>query len=185
MAYELEKASGKHDLDFESQRNKTEHFLHATANQKDTKYLSFLLGDDVFGIDISAIREIIEYNNVCKVPLAPEHIRGIINLRGNVVPVIDLANRLKSEAYTVSKRTCFVILEVNCDEENINIGIVVDAVNEVLDIAKSDIKPTPSFGVTVKPEFIEGMGRVDSGFIILLDLSRVLDINELAELGFE
>lgn len=153
--------------------------------QKHCKYLTFILGDEVYGFDILTIKEIIEYNHVCKVPMAPEYIRGVINLRGNVVPVIDLATRLGFESAAVNKRTCIVILEVSSEDEKIDVGVVVDAVNEVLDIRQEDIEPTPTFGVDLKPEFIEGMGRVKNNFIVLLDLLKVLDVNDLSEFSFD
>jgi purine-binding chemotaxis protein CheW len=166
-------------------RHKSRESQEGVATERETKYLSFLLGEEVYGIDILSIKEIIEFDNVCKVPLAPVHIRGVINLRGNVVPVIDLAKRLNCGASGVTKRSCIVILEMISEGEAMDIGIVVDAVNEVLDIPQTDIEPTPSFGVTIAPDFIEGMGRVNDNFVILLDLRKALDIDELAEVDFD
>jgi purine-binding chemotaxis protein CheW len=184
MTQAIERNSGKQSLASLLQQNKTGQ-QDGDTTEHETKYLSFQLGEEVYGIDILTIKEIIEYDNVCKVPMVPEHIRGVINLRGNVVPVIDMAVRLNCTGNEVSKRSCIVILEMTSDGEAIDIGIVVDAVNEVLDITQKDIEPTPSFGVTIEPEFIEGMGRVNETFVVLLNLNKALDIDELAELNFE
>lgn len=183
MAQPMETNTGERNLTAIMEQNNSRSRKSAYGDN-DTKYLSFLLGEEVYGIDILTIKEIIEYANVCKVPMVPGHIRGVINLRGNVVPVIDLAKRLGCEAYPITKRTCIVMLEMISEGENIDIGIVVDAVNEVLEISQNDIEPTPSFGVNIKPQFIYGMGRVHDNFIVLLDLPKVLDIVELADLGF-
>jgi purine-binding chemotaxis protein CheW len=184
MAQTMETNTGERNLAAILEQNNSQSRKTAYGDH-DTKYLSFLLSEEVYGIDILTIKEIIEYANVCKVPMVSDHIRGVINLRGNVVPVIDLAKRLGCEASPITKRTCIVMLEIISEGETIDIGIVVDAVNEVLEIPQDEIETTPSFGVNIKPQFIYGMGRVLDNFIVLLDLPRVLDIVELAELGFD
>ena len=143
-------------------------------------YLAFRLAGEVYAIDILRIREIIEYNPPTAVPMMPPSLRGVINLRGAVVPVIDLAVRFGRPATGVGKRTCFVIVEVAHAGAILVLGLMVDGVNAVLEIAAENIEPPPSFGTRVNAEFIAGMARVDGRFVILLDIARVLSIEEMA-----
>lgn len=152
-----------------------------------SQYLTFLLDGEAFAVDILNIREIIEFGNLTTVPLMPEFIRGVINLRGAVVPVVDLANRLGRTVGAVTRRTCIVILDVHADTPGSGhvvhtLGMVVDVVNEVLDINHADIEPAPAFGTHIRSDFISGMGKVDSGFVIILDANRVLSVDEMTRL---
>lgn len=147
------------------------------------QYLTFMLGEEVFAIGILAIKEIIEFSALTTVPMMPRAVRGVINLRGAVVPVMDLAARFGRVPTEITKRTCIVIVEVEADGERQDIGVVVDAVNAVLDIPTGDIEPPPSFGSRIRCEFIQGMGRIDGRFIILLDVDRVLSMGELEALS--
>ena len=145
-----------------------------------TQYLTFLLGSEVFAIGILAIKEIIEYGGVTGVPMMPEFIRGVINLRGSVVPVMDLSLRFGRPASPVTKRTCIVIVETgNADGGNEHIGVAVDAVHAVIDIEAGDIEPPPAFGTRIHTAFIHGLGKVNGKFVIVLDVQRVLDVKEL------
>lgn len=146
-------------------------------------FLSFGLGGETYAIGILSVKEIIEYGAVAVVPMMPEYIRGVINLRGAVVPVLDLAARFGRPPAPVTRRTCIVIAEAGPAQERQVIGVVVDAVNAVLDIAADQIEPPPSFGARVRPEFIQGMGKVNGSFVIILDIERVLALDELALLG--
>lgn len=149
------------------------------------KYLTFRVGSSNFGIDLLRIKEIIEYASVCDIPMAPTHIRGVINLRGNVVPVIDLARRISVDGdVEESKRTCIIIIDIQVQGESIDLGIVVDAVNKVYEIDADDVEQAPAFGANIRADFIKGMGRISKEFIVLLELDRVLDIDELAIGGF-
>jgi purine-binding chemotaxis protein CheW len=130
-----------------------------------------------------SVKEIIEYGQLTGVPMMPPSIRGVINLRGAVVPVIDLGARFGGRQTEVSRRTCIVILEVNHADEQQVIGVLVDAVNEVLEIAPADIEPPPAFGAHIRTDFIQGMGKVGGRFVILLDIGRVLSVGELAALA--
>ncbi|MBS1230785.1 MAG: signal transduction chemotaxis protein [Proteobacteria bacterium] len=143
-------------------------------------YLAFRLAGEVYAIDILRIREIIEYTPPTTVPMMPPSLRGVINLRGAVVPVIDLAVRFGREATGVGKRTCFVIVEVEHEGATHVLGLMVDGVNAVMEIGAADIEPPPSFGTRVNAEFIAGMARVDGRFVIILDIARVLSIEEMA-----
>ena len=159
--------------------------LAATAAEP-TQYLTFMLGGEAFAIGILRVKEIIEYHNITPVPMMPDCVRGVINLRGAVVPVIDLLARFGKASSAVSKRTCIVIVEVEAEGERQVIGVVVDAVNEVLDIAAADIEPAPAFGAKIRTDFIQGMGKVKGKFVILLDADKVLSLSELgafAQLG--
>lgn len=147
-----------------------------------TQYLTFQLGQEMFAIGILAIKEIIEYHDLTVVPMMPPSVRGVINLRGAVVPVVDLQARFGKPASKVGKRTCIVIVEVGHPEERQIIGVVVDAVNEVLDIAASDIEPPPAFGARIRADFIQGMGKVKGRFVILLNLDRILSTDEIEAL---
>lgn len=144
------------------------------------QYLTFILGGETYGVSILVIKEILEYNEPTTVPMMPEFIRGVINLRGSVVPVVDLSLRLGKKTTDIEKRTCVVIIEVHYDDERIEIGVVVDAVNEVLDIAPDNIESAPSFGAKIRTDFIHGMGKVDDKFVVLLNIDHVLSIEELS-----
>jgi purine-binding chemotaxis protein CheW len=152
----------------------------ATAAQEPQQYLTFMLGGEVFAIGILHIKEIIEYGHLTTVPMMPEFIRGVINLRGAVVPVVDLASRFGGKRSEVTKRSCIVILELQIEEDTQVIGVVVDAVNEVLEIAGADIEPPPAFGTRIRTDFIQGMGKVKEKFVILLNVDSVLSSDELA-----
>jgi purine-binding chemotaxis protein CheW len=146
------------------------------------QYLTFLLGGEMFAIEIQNIKEIIEYGHLTTVPMMPDFVRGVINLRGRVVPVIDLSVRFGRKAPETTKRTCNVIIEVQAEGETIDIGIVVDAVSEVLEIPASEIEPPPSFGAKIRADFISGMGKVNGEFVIILGLNKVLSVEEMAML---
>jgi purine-binding chemotaxis protein CheW len=147
--------------------------------QESTQFLTFMLGGEVFAIGILAIKEIIEYAGLTTVPLMPDCVRGVINLRGAVVPVIDLAARFGRPATQIGKRTAIVIVEIDADGEQQVVGVMVDAVNAVIDIAPSEIEPAPQFGARVRSEFIAGMGKVNGTFVILLNTDQVLSVTEL------
>jgi len=144
------------------------------------QYLTFQLADEMFAIGILSIREIIEYGVITDVPMTPPFIRGVLNLRGAVVPVIDLALRFCRPAQENTKRTCIVIVEVVASTGSQQMGVVVDAVNEVLEIPASEIEPAPEFGARIRNDFIKGMGKINGKFVIVLDLDRVMSIEEVA-----
>ncbi len=159
--------------------------LHSEAAeaQGHQQYLTFLLGEDLFAIGILKIKEIIEYGSLTTVPMMPDYIRGVINLRGAVVPVIDLSARFGRERSSVHRRSCIVIIEIQGDGEHQDIGVMVDAVNEVLEILSRDVEPPPSFGAKIRADFIKAMGKVDGDFVIILDADRVLSVDEMAMLS--
>jgi purine-binding chemotaxis protein CheW len=148
-------------------------------SQDQQQYLTFMLGGEVFAIGILAIKEIIEYGNLTEVPMMPDYIRGVINLRGSVVPVVDLSARFGRKNTELTRRTCIVIIEVASDQEKQVIGVVVDAVNEVLEIQADQIEPPPAFGAKIRTDFIRGMGKVEGKFVIILNVDNVLSIDDL------
>lgn len=147
------------------------------------QYLTFVLGSETFAIGILCVKEIIEYGDLTVVPMMPECVRGVINLRGAVVPVVDLASRFGRAATQLTRRTCIVIIEVEGAGERQDIGVIVDAVNEVLEIRESAIEPPPAFGAKVRTDFIRGMGKVEGRFVIILNVDKVLSLDDLALLG--
>lgn len=146
------------------------------------QYLTFTVGTEMFAVGILNVKEIIEYDNLTAIPMMPNFIRGVINLRGAVVPVIDLGARFTGKVSGVQRRTCIVIVEIEYEDEQHDIGVMVDAVSEVLEIPASDIEPAPSFGARIRADFIAGMGKVAGKFVIILAIQRVLSVDEMAML---
>lgn len=142
------------------------------------QYLTFLLAGDVFAIAIPVIKEIIEYSSLTEVPMMPAYVRGVINLRGAAVPVLDLLLRFGKKSSAVTKRTCIVIIETATQGRPQDVGVVVDSVDSVLDISASQIEPPPRFGATLRNDFIQGMGKVNGRFVKLLDVDPVLAVEE-------
>ena len=156
-----------------------------SAAVEEKQYLTFMLGGEMFSIDILCIKEIIWYSSLTEVPMMPACIRGVINLRGAVVPVMDLSSRFGKPSTPVGKSTCIVIIEVatQVEGERQNMGVVVDSVQAVLEIPASEIEPAPSFGAKIRPDFIEGIGKVNGKFVILLNVDRVLSSEEIGRMG--
>lgn len=152
------------------------------ATENVLKYLSFLVDGDIYAFDALAIKEIIEYTNITKIPMVPDFVRGVTNLRGSVVPVIDLSARIGKRISPVTKRTCIVIVEVMSEGEKIVIGVVIDAINEVFNLREDEIEAAPSFGAGIRADFLDGMGKASDKFVVLLNIERVLSIDELSEL---
>lgn len=144
------------------------------------QYLTFALAQELFAVDIHAVREIIEYGHLTSVPMMPPSILGVINLRGAVVPVIDLGLRFGGSATVIGPRTCIVILEIATEDGLRVIGMVVDAVSEVLELGADQIEPAPSFGNRIRADFIRGMGKLNERLVVLLDVGRVLSDDEIS-----
>jgi purine-binding chemotaxis protein CheW len=147
------------------------------------QHLSFRVRKARYALPIELVREILEYGHVTGVPMMPECIHGVINLRGNVVPVLDLAARFGMELTIPGNRTCIVIIELEVNDTHQRIGLVVDAVDAVLDIDGANVEPAPPFGSGIRTDFIAGMARDQVGFTIVLDMHRVLSLNDLLDLG--
>ena len=150
------------------------------STEASQQYLTFSLGDEVFAMDIRTVREIIQHASMTVVPLMPDFVRGVINLRGAVVPVIDLQSRFGRSHSAVGKKTCIVIFDASSQGESQVLGLMVDAVSEVIDISESRIEPTPSFGTSITREFIRGMGKVDNDFIPIIETDKALSMDDMA-----
>jgi purine-binding chemotaxis protein CheW len=147
------------------------------------QYLTFMLGREIFAVGILNIKEILEYQLPTDVPMMPSFVRGIVNLRGAVVPVIDLAQRFGRDAAPTTKKTCIVIIETQIGGQSQVFGVLVDAVNEVLEIPDSEIESPPSFGTPVRTDFIKGMGKVKNKFVIILNVEATLSVDDMASLA--
>lgn len=147
------------------------------------QHLSFRVRQARYALPIDLVREIIEYGEITTVPMMPVFIHGVINLRGNVVPVLDLAARFGFELTVPGKRTCIVIIELTLDDQSQRIGLVVDAVDAVLDIEPGEVEPPPPFGAGIRTDFILGMARREQGFTIILDMRRVLSLDDIRQLS--
>ena len=158
----------------------------AARDGASSQFLTFTLGEEVFAMDIRTVREIIQHGAMTTVPLMPSFVRGVINLRGAVVPVIDLHARFGRAPARVGKKTCIVIFdsqrEIDGSSERVELGLMVDAVSEVIDIPAAQIEPPPNFGTAVRRDFIRGMGKVAERFVIVLDPDRAFDVTEMAQL---
>lgn len=145
-------------------------------------YLTFRLGEEVYGLRILTVQEIIQLLPTTVVPRTPEYIRGVINLRGRIIPVVDLRTKFGMEAIDDSGQTCIVVVEIETSESSVTMGVVVDQVSEVTDIKADQIEPPPRFGVAVETGFLLGMGKVGDKVIILLDIQQVLTIQDIQAL---
>ncbi|NTW58651.1 MAG: chemotaxis protein CheW [Nitrospirae bacterium] len=144
-----------------------------------TQYLTFLLGDEVFSLEISKVREVLDYTIVTRVPRMPAYLQGVINLRGSVVPVIDLRLKFGMPAADVTVSTCIIIVEAIVNDEQVILGLLADSVQEVLELDQESIKPAPRIGTKLDTRFIKGMGRQNDRFNIILDLDRVFSSDEI------
>ncbi len=150
---------------------------------REGKYLTFVLADEEYGLGILKVKEIIGMMPITSVPQAPEFVKGVINLRGKVIPVIDLRLRFGIASIDYTERTCIIVVEVAKASSDVLIGIVVDAVSEVLNIKGEEVEDTPEFGTKVNTDFILGMAKAEGGVKILLDIDRVLSSEEVDLLG--
>jgi purine-binding chemotaxis protein CheW len=145
-----------------------------------TQHLTFKLDEEVFALDISKVREVLEYTSVTKVPQTPDFMCGVINLRGGVVPVVDLRLKFGMSAAEKTVNTCIIIVEVTLDGESAVLGALVDSVQEVFEFGPDQIEPAPRIGTKLKTDFIRGMGKRDDQFIMILDIDKVFSTDELA-----
>ena len=164
-----------HQMVAEDGSNQTE-----TSNAR--QFLTFRIGKEYFGIELEQPREILEYTGVTEVPLMPKFLSGVINLRGEMVPVIDLAVRLGRDPIKVQRRTCIIVVEIHAQDQDHVLGLLADGVSEVVEIPKLEIEKAPSFGANIRAEFIQGIAKRDNQFVVLLDAANALSVNELAHL---
>jgi purine-binding chemotaxis protein CheW len=145
-----------------------------------TQYLTFKLAEEVYALDIGKVREVLDFTTVTKVPRTPDFMRGVINLRGSVVPVVDLRLKFGMSGTEKTVNTCVIITEVTVDNDTTILGCLADSVQEVLDLTPEEISAAPKIGTKLRTEFIKGMGKRDDRFIIILDIDRVFSVEELS-----
>jgi purine-binding chemotaxis protein CheW len=149
------------------------------AITKASQYLTFGLSSEVFAVEVAKVREILDYTTITKVPRTPEFMRGVINVRGSVVPVVDLRLKFGMTRTEWTLGTCIIVLEIAVEGETIVLGALADSVREVIEMEPDQIEPAPRIGVRVRNEFIRGMGKTDSGFIMILDIDSLFSADEL------
>ena len=153
--------------------------IEAVADEGLRQYLTFLLADEEYAVGVLRVKEIIEFDSITHVPSTPAWIRGVINLRGGVVPVVDLAVKLGLPERLITRRSCIVIVETQLAGERALMGVIADAVSQVVDIPPSEVEPPPAFGTRIRVDFLNGMGRAGKKFVLMLDIDRVLSADEL------
>jgi purine-binding chemotaxis protein CheW len=153
------------------------------VSESTNQYLTFTLGDEVFALDIASVREVLEYTTITKVPRTPEAIRGVINLRGRAVPVVDVRLKFGMPETQRTVNTCIIIVEVQLGGEETVLGALADSVKEVMDIEPKDIEPAPRMGTSIRADFIQGIGKHGDDFIILLDIDKVFTEDEISVAG--
>jgi purine-binding chemotaxis protein CheW len=146
------------------------------------QFLTFKVKDQTFGLDILHVKEIMAYSNVTPVPLVPEFIKGILNLRGNVVPIIDISRRFDWKKAELTRLSCIVVTEIHYDDRILEIGLIVDAVNEVVKLAAENMEDSPDFGANIRADFISNVGKVSGKFVLLLNIAKLLDVVEIQQL---
>jgi len=154
--------------------------MSVTGMTETTQYLTFKLEEEIFALDISKVREVLDFTTITKVPRTPEFMRGVINLRGNVVPVVDMRLKFGMTKTENTVHTCIIIVEINLDGETTVLGALADAVQEVIELGTEQIEPAPKIGTRLRTDFIQGMGKRDEGFIIILDIDKVFSADELS-----
>lgn len=156
--------------------------MSVTGITETVQYLTFKLSDEVFALDVAKVREILEITNITKVPQTPDFMRGVINLRGSVVPVIDMRLKFGMSATEQTVNTCIIVVEINMDGDTVVLGALADSVQEVVEMGPESIEAAPHIGTKLNTDFIKGMGKVDARFVMILDIDRVFSSYELADL---
>lgn len=143
------------------------------------QYLTFQMEEEIFALDVGKVREILDYTNITKVPQTPDYMKGVINLRGSVVPVVDMRLKFNMAAQDRTVDTCIIVVEITIDKEQTILGALVDSVQEVFELEPSQVEPAPRIGTKLNTDFILGMGKRDEHFVIILDIDRVFSSEEL------
>jgi purine-binding chemotaxis protein CheW len=154
--------------------------MSVTGITETTQYLTFKLDEEIFALDISKVKEVLDYTEITKIPQTPEFMKGVINLRGGVVPVVDMRLKFGLPEMSRTVNTCIIIVEVTIGGETTVLGALVDSVQEVMDLEPGQIEPAPRIGTRLKTEFIRGMGKRDNRFLMILDIDKVFSADELA-----
>lgn len=154
-----------------------------TEENKDmSRYLTFFLGSKLFAINILVVKEILEYDDITDIPKMPNFLRGAINLRGRIIPVIDLSVRLGYDETHITNRSCIIVVELYIDGEPFSVGVVVDSVNRVMDLVADQLEDAPSFGGRLNTDYIEGMGKINDHFVVILDVQNVLSLEDWSQI---
>ncbi len=162
------------------EKNKKDHGdISEIGRRLACKYLTFKLGDEEFGLEILKVQEIIRLQKITKVPKAPDFVRGVINLRGKVIPVVELRKKFEMQEHEDTEKTCIIVVQIEFGGTPVTMGIIIDEVKEVLDIDAGAIEETPSFGTSIDTEFIMGIGKIGDNVKMLLDIQKVLSPSDL------
>src|SRR5574340_956544 len=153
--------------------------MSVTGITETTQYLTFSLEEEVFALDISKVREVLDITDITKVPRTPEYMKGVINLRGNVVPVVDMRLKFGMPGIETTVNTCIIIVEVTLEGQTVVLGALADSVQEVLEFEPAQIEPAPRIGTRLRTEFLRGMGKRDNRFVMILDIDKVFSADEL------
>jgi purine-binding chemotaxis protein CheW len=143
--------------------------------------LTFKLAEETYAVDVGKVKEVLDFTKITKVPKTPEFMRGVINLRGSVVPVVDMRLKFGMSVTEKTVNTCIIVMEVNLDNETVVIGALADSVQEVIDLEPGQIEPAPKIGTRINTEFIKGMGKHDDEFLIILDIDKVFSMEEITQ----
>lgn len=157
--------------------------MSVTGIAETVQYLTFKLADEIFALDVAKVREILEITNITKVPQTPDFMRGVINLRGSVVPVVDMRLKFGMSATEQTVNTCIIVAEVVMDGDTTVLGALADSVQEVVEMEPENIEAAPHIGTKLNADFIRGMGKIDSRFVMILDIDKVFSSDELSDLG--
>jgi purine-binding chemotaxis protein CheW len=161
-------------IELRLERNQTMVSHLSEENKQTMQYLTFVLRDENFAVDIAKVREVLDVSTMTKIPRMPDYLSGVINLRGNVVPVMDLGKKLGMPPVGHSKNTCIIIVEISIDDSAVELGVLTDSVQMVVDLSPEDIEAVPRMGSNLNTDFIHGMGKQEEKFLILLDIDAVL-----------
>jgi purine-binding chemotaxis protein CheW len=153
--------------------------MSAAEGAVSTQYLTFKLGEEIFALDVAEVREILDFTTVTKVPRTPSFMRGVINLRGSVVPVMDLRLKFGMSATEQTVNSCIIVVEMTMEGDNVVIGVLADAVQEVIDLEPEQIEPAPRIGTKMNMEFILGMGKHNGAFMMILDIDKIFESSDL------
>lgn len=151
--------------------------------QSNDQYLTFFIRSEEYAVGILRVKEIIEYESVTRVPATPAHVRGVLNLRGTVLPVIDLASKFGHGETDTTRTTCVIVAETRLDDGMLTVGLLADSVSSVIDIASDAIEPPPPFGTNIRVDFLTGMGKLEGRLVLILDLDRILSPIELEQIA--
>lgn len=146
------------------------------------QYLTFSLSDELYALEVSKVQEVLEYQTITRVPKTPEYMRGVINVRGGIVPVVDLRLKFNLPAQEQTVDTCIIVLEIALNNETITVGTIADNVHEVIEIQPEDIEPTPRIGTRLDTDFIEGIGKHGDRFLVILNIDKILTAEEITSM---